>query len=752
MVEGKLTTTEYGLLISATDKELSPHGDSALAERYLQMCDPDKRGWEWHYLMRRLDGERKPLTGHEGGLWSVAVSPDGSEAATASIDGTVRRWDLATGTSTAPFTQHRSRADTVVRAAEKSGAADVLSGLRGLGREVETTMTQLSGIAPPVALPDVPDPKRLPKNLTPVLRVAYSPDGEYIASGALDPNVDADDLPKLALAAAGQGKPASASFIGRVLVWTRDGQVVREYKRHKTLVTALAFHPDGVRVASAGMDEDYAWKLWPRDREAEPQAFAGHRGLIGQIRFNGDGTLAATGSTDGTAVVWDVAAAKPKWVFADHHATVHDLAFSADGKRLATAGMDGTVRVWDLTRPDPTKDPVVLRGHIGSALGVAFSPDGTRVASGGFDRTVRVWDPADGAEKITLRGHTEAVWSVAFDKGGRRLVSAGFDGTARVWDSTPLPEGETGRVVWANPADRPDEDHRVNRLAYSADGKLMAAAGWDRTATLADVKTGEVKATLPHDGPVWGVAFSPTADRVVTGSWDTTVRVWDVATGKERTGANGGPFARLKLPVQSVAMSHDGRLIAAGTWDGTIKVWDADTGAERHTFTEHLLPVYDLAFSPDDRHLASAGGDRKAVVRPLSGGGKAELTDHTATVFRVAFDRTGKRLAVASWDHTVSLWRFDPARTTADRVLPDAAIRHDDYVYGVAFSPDGRRLSTVGQDKTLREWDAGTGRPVGDPRTLRGVAWDVAYQPDGEKVAAAVWNPKGWVRVWPAAR
>jgi WD40 repeat protein len=756
VAEEKLTLKESDLLIGVCERELHSNGDSALAERNLNLFPEKFRGWEWHYLKRRLDGERKPLAGHTGGLWSVAVHPDGTEVATASIDGTVRRWDVATGTSTT-FDGHRSKTEAVVKVVKQTGTADAISGLKLLGQGVETSMSQLAGgVRPPMSVGDLPDPNKVPKHLTPVLRVAYSRDGKYVASGALDPNIDASALPGLVGRAVDGRNPESAKFVGRVLVWDKSGGVVADFAEHKTLVTALAFHPDGRHVASAGMEEGNAWKLWTWEggKTRTVKSFPGHKGLLGQVRFNGDGTLAATGSTDGTAIVWDVTAGTPKWVFADHHATVHDLAFNADGRRLATAGMDGTVKVWDLTKPDPTKDPVTLRGHIGSALGVAFSPDGGRVASGGFDRTVRVWDPATGTEKVTLRGHTEAVWNVAFDKHSR-LVSASFDGTARVWD--PTATADDGRaivrnLVSARSQEEADEDHRVNRLAYSRDGRRLATAGWDRSATLIDTANPTNTTALNHDGPVWGVAFSPTADRLVTGSWDTTVRVWDVATGKERPGANGGPFAKLTLPVQSVAYGHKGKLIAAATWDGTITVWNADTGKVQHMFTDHLLPVYDLAFSPDDTHLASAGGDRKAVVRSLTGNGKAEVTDHTATAYRVAFDQTGKRLAVASWDQTLTLWRFDAARTSLARVLSDVPFRHDDYVTGVTFSPDGKRLATVSHDKTLREWDAASGRPVGDPRTQRGVVWDVAYHPSGDRLAVAVWNPNGWVWEKPRAR
>ena len=760
-----ITAQQYDLLIGAAERELT-NGDVAQAERYLELCLPAaaekggaaggetdeqrraKAAWEWRHLWRRCDGDRKPLSGHAAGLWAVAAHPTAAEAATASIDGGVRRWDTATGAALGEFRGHADPALGQLADTERLLKRTLpLAAAKSLWDMASDRMDRVSGGAvgaPPFV------PTDLPKHLSPVLRVAYSPDGEVLASGGLEPNIDPA---KLAAAVTQDTDPKKAANpTGVVRVWKRQGgREVGRHATHKTLVTAVAFHPDGKRVASAGLDDDHTWRLWEWDTTAPAVVFAGHTGVVSQVRFTADGTRAATGSTDGTAVVWDVATGTPKHTFEGHRATVHDLAFSPDGTRLATAGMDGTVRVWNLD--DPTAAAEVRRGHIGAALGVAFSPDGRRVASAGFDRTVRVWDAAhrDGGEadreKLTLRGHTEAVWGVAFDRDGR-LVSAAFDGTARVWDATP--SAPAGRPLAANTPDRPDADRRVNRLAYSPNGKVLAAAGWDGTATLRDAATGAVLRPLDHKGPVWGVAFSPDGTRVLTGSWDGTVRLWDAATGDEQAGAGGVPFAKFALPVQSVAFGRTGRVVAAGTWDGTVKVWDSKTGADLHTFADHLLPVYDLAFGPDDEHLASAGGDRKAVVRSLKQDRKVELKEpHTATVYRVAFDRGGRRLAVASWDRTVSLWDFTPRNTTATRTgLIDG---HADYVNGLAFRPDGKRLATAGNDRTVREWDA-SGKPAGDPHTLRGAVWDVTYRPDGGELAAAVWNPKGWVRLLPAAK
>src|SRR5262249_33144198 len=92
-LEGQLYISNHAV----AERELSLNQDIGLAGKLLEKCPEHLRGWEWHYLMRRRDGPRPPLTGHQGGLWTAAFSPDGRHIATASIDGTIKVWEAATG-------------------------------------------------------------------------------------------------------------------------------------------------------------------------------------------------------------------------------------------------------------------------------------------------------------------------------------------------------------------------------------------------------------------------------------------------------------------------------------------------------------------------------------------------------------------------------------------------------------------------------------------------------------------------------
>ncbi len=341
------------------------------------------------------------------------------------------------------------------------------------------------------------------------------------------------------------------------------------------------------------------------------------------------------------------------------------------------------------------------------------------------------------------------VLQVAFSPDGKLLAAAYGDGYVRLWNPA------TGQAVGTLlPADT-SLGRSVFAVAFSPDGKLLATADTAGYVRLWNPATGQaIGAPLPADtGPVGGVdgvAFSPDGKLLATADVDRTMRLWNPATHR----AVGAPLLASTSPegsVNGVAFSPDGKLLATADTAGYVRLWNAAT--RRAIGAPFLAATNDgvigLAFSPDGKLLATADADgtvglwnpatRQAVGAPLPAA-------TTGSVDGVAFSPDGKLLASADTAGYVRVW--NPATRQAVGAPFLAATTGG--VNGVTFSPDGTLLATAGGDGTVRLWNpAARQAPRAALPAVTGGVNGVAFSPDGTLLATA--GGDGTVRTWDPA-
>jgi tRNA A-37 threonylcarbamoyl transferase component Bud32 len=281
---------------------------------------------------------------------------------------------------------------------------------------------------------------------------------------------------------------------------------------------------------------------------------------------------------------------------------------------------------------------------------------------------------------------------------------------------------------------------RVQSIAVATDeaGRAVAlSAGNDRAVLYWEVATGRVIHKLPHEGPIFAVAFlDPDGRYAVSAGSDRLIHVWDLVTGGELGGLPGH-----EKSIYSLAVSPDGRRVLSGSGDHTVRLWDVESWKEIDQL-KHKGAVTCVAFSPLGPRALSGSEDASVRLWDISSQPAREVhcLPAAAPVLCVAFAPDGHRALSGGEDGTLTLWDLDEGK--AIRRFPGPR----DYVRCVTFLPDGRRaLSATQASRQLIVWDVESTQPVAHlegPAGHRGVV----VMADGLHALTA--DDDGVVRRW----
>jgi WD40 repeat protein len=529
------------------------------------------------------------------------------------------------------------------------------------------------------------------------------------------------------------------------------------WSRHRGPVTGVVLIPGTHTVLTSAYDS--AVGLF--DLETGRAELLGyHNHLVNRIVVNGDGTKAASCSSDYSIHIWDVDSRSRERVLLGHSDDVEDFVF-VDDETGVSASRDRRIIVWDLRTGAVRR---VLEGHEKDVLAVVAA-DG-RIYSSGDDKTLRVWDLKAGKQLGMWGPFENETDTCAIDPARQRAVLGCDDGCIRIFD---VSTGEQRHRIEAHSSG-------IKKVTVSPTTGDILSAAYDQRIIIWDCRTLARKVTLARRPATWerSLTWSPDGLQIVAGTFDGTVLLWDATSGEfEREIGRVGPepgnpcfndiavagdgriltvsddgFVRLgrltaddgrwlarveprsgRVLMNAVTCSDACGLVVAGTHDHKVLIFrqaDGGLGAEIDVpLGEGPINSLRVAHHPGYACDIFAACYSSRIVRLSTDGElKGRIEVHEGAVKSLRLHPREALGVSCGADGLLLSWSFEGDRLR--RYLGHTAIIND-----VDLEPSGRRLASVSRDFTLKVFEVATGHlehtiPIGR-KSLKSVCfWDEA--------------------------
>ncbi len=599
---------------------------------------------------------------HADVVEGVCFSPDGTLAATACRDHSVRFWDLSTGREVGAPLEHPGPVLTVTFAPD---GQTVLTGCKdGKVRQWSVAERRPTGV--------------VLEHSGAIASVKFRADGKAVLTSSYDGTA------RLWSPATGQPLAPPIYASEPRADWSRG--------------VRADFGPGGKTVLTAAGSGVVIWDARTSEQLRQTIEVGGY--TLQLVLRPGTTTFAVTLLQLNSVEQRDLATTRPVGKSMPHRSPVYTLAYSSDGRFLVSGSEDQTAQAWDAASGTALGGPM---RHAGTVTAIAIGPDDQTILTGSMDGTARLW-------RLPSRGLVRTLpllrraYSVARSPDGERILTGGWfvDAEAQLWDAT------TGQGLYARLQKRTtpgvNSDNAMLGVAFAPDGRTFwAAECQNETVGQWDVATGELLGSTPRHGEeVWSLALSPDGRTLVTGGRvfdpahpECHARLWDARTRQPI----GHPTPH-GAAIYAVAFSPDSRVVATGSDDRTTRLWDAATGEPLGPPVRQAAAIWALAFSPDGRTILTGGADGNAQLWDVpTWQPRGVPMAHQAGIDSVGFALDGKIILTASLDGTARLWNAATGRPIGP------PLRHGKRVRAILYSPGTREVLTNGDDSAIRLWE-----------------------------------------------
>jgi WD40 repeat protein len=408
-----------------------------------------------------------------------------------------------------------------------------------------------------------------------------------------------------------------------------------------------------------------------------------------------------------------------------------------ESARLAMLALNASTTAQAQTALRDALPQVQLKATLASAppmRSVAYSADGTKILTAAANGRIRIFDAASGAQLAAFAG-AGTLNSAAFSRDGTRIVTANDDGTVRILDAD---SGKVARVLTPPGSN----GYAASSAAFSPDGTLIVSTYADGIARIWDARTGRLRHTLTNERylVLLDAAFSPNSKLLVTASSDGAAWIYNAQTGKKLN------LVLARKGLLSAAFSPNSKFVVTADVGGTTQIWNASNyrqaaklAAQRYRYGRSTVRAiaFGAAFSPDSRHVVTAGSDGLARIWDAATGKLIRKlgTPHSGSLQAAAYSPDGNAVVTASADGVVRVWNAATAKPV--RLLARAGGVSP--LRSAVFSPDGQWAATGGQYGTVTIWRAPAARSRSSGWALR----NVISIPEGDAVNGMAFSPNG---------